>query len=137
VNERDRNRLEKLTPDQRSKLDSILADLKRPEIVEQHEADRATLDREFRETGTIATEGDESTAAEFLAFRKFMGRMRALRESKGLSIDDVARLSGLERRMVSKLEIGMNDNPTLRTLTRYCGALGVSIDWQVASAVAS
>ncbi len=137
MNQRNREKFDKLTPEQKAKLASAMVDFKRPEIIEEREAARAQLDREFAETGTIATEDDASLMADLLAFRKFMGEMRALRESQGLSIDDVAHLSGLERRMVSKLELGYNDNPTLKTITRYCHALGVAIGWQSVPAVAS
>ena len=132
MTERDREQLSRLTPDQRAKLASLKADFKRPEIVEAREAARESLDREFAESGTIETEEDEAVAPDFLAFRAFMGRLRGLRESKGLSIEDVARLSGIERRMISKLELGHNDNPTVRTLNRYCRVLGVSLPWDAA-----
>jgi len=137
MNERNREKFDRLTSKQKAKLKSAMADFKRPEIVEARESARAMLERELAETGTIETEDDASLVAEFLAFRKFMGELRAVRESKGLSIEEVSRLSGLERRMISKLELGYNDNPTLKTITRYCRALGVAIAWQSVASVAS
>ena len=51
------------------------------------------------------------------------------REQQGLSISEVARRSGLDRAVVSRLENGKQDNPTVATLMRYAGAVGKRFLW--------
>ncbi|HZY90666.1 MAG TPA: helix-turn-helix transcriptional regulator [Gemmataceae bacterium] len=58
--------------------------------------------------------------------------LRALkreREQGGLSIGDVAERSGLDRAVVSRLENGKQDNPTVATLMRYAAAVGKRFVW--------
>jgi DNA-binding XRE family transcriptional regulator len=51
------------------------------------------------------------------------------RERYGLSITDVAKRSGLDRAVVSRLENGKQDNPTVATLMRYAAAIGKRFLW--------
>jgi ribosome-binding protein aMBF1 (putative translation factor) len=51
------------------------------------------------------------------------------RERCGLSIGDVAERSGLDRAVVSRLENGKQDNPTVATLMRYAAAVGKRFLW--------
>src|SRR5213078_2732257 len=58
--------------------------------------------------------------------------LRALKEERkrrGLSIGDVAVRSGLDRAVVSRLENGKQDNPTVATLMRYGAAVGKRFLW--------
>ena len=60
------------------------------------------------------------------------GALQALkreREQSGLSIGDVAERSGLDRAVVSRLENGKQDNPTVATLMRYAAAVGKRFLW--------
>ena len=60
------------------------------------------------------------------------GALQALkreRERSGLSIGDVAERSGLDRAVVSRLENGKQDNPTVATLMRYAAAVGKRFLW--------
>jgi len=51
------------------------------------------------------------------------------RKQSGLSIADVAARSGLDRAVVSRLENGKQDNPTVATLMRYAAAIGKRFLW--------
>lgn len=51
------------------------------------------------------------------------------RAQSGLSIRDVAERSGLDRAVVSRLENGKQDNPTVATLMRYASAIGKRFLW--------
>ena len=51
------------------------------------------------------------------------------REKSGLSISDVAKRSGLDRAVISRLENGKQDNPTVATLMRYAAAIGKRFLW--------
>jgi ribosome-binding protein aMBF1 (putative translation factor) len=60
------------------------------------------------------------------------GALQALkreRKHRGLSIGDIAKRSGLDRAVVSRLENGKQDNPTVATLMRYAAAVGKRFLW--------
>jgi len=60
------------------------------------------------------------------------GALQALkgeRERRGLTIAAVAERSGLDRAVVSRLENGKQDNPTVATLMRYAAAIGKRFVW--------
>ena len=50
--------------------------------------------------------------------------LRTARETKGLSLADVTRITGMDRSALSKLETGQRQNPTFETLVRYAEAVG-------------
>jgi len=92
-----------------------------PEFRARVAADRAALDREYRETGNIATTRDPHGPGEV---HSFIAELRRQREARGLSLADVAARSGIDKAALSRLENGQQPNPTLNTLTRYAHALG-------------
>jgi len=51
-------------------------------------------------------------------------QLKAAREEIGLSLSDLARLTGMDRSALSKLETGQRPNPTVETLVRYAEAVG-------------
>jgi len=55
--------------------------------------------------------------------------MKREREQSGLSVGDVAERSGLDRAVISRLENGKQDNPTIATLMRYAAAVGKRFLW--------
>jgi ribosome-binding protein aMBF1 (putative translation factor) len=64
------------------------------------------------------------TMGEYWELRKTFAALKALREQQGLSITDLADRTGMDRAMISRLENGQVDNPTVATMTRYAKALG-------------
>ena len=64
------------------------------------------------------------TMGEYWEPRKTFAALKALREQQGLSIPDLADRIGMDRAMISRLENGQVDNPTVATMTRYAKALG-------------
>ena len=64
------------------------------------------------------------TMGEYWELRKTFEALKALREQQGLSITDLAERTGFDRAMISRLETGQVDNPTVATMTRYARALG-------------
>ncbi len=64
------------------------------------------------------------TMGEYWELRKTFAALKALREHQGLSISDMAERTGMDRAMISRLENGQVDNPTVATMTRYAKALG-------------
>lgn len=51
-------------------------------------------------------------------------QLKDAREAKGLSLSDLAELTGMDRSALSKLETGQRANPTVETLERYAEAVG-------------
>jgi transcriptional regulator with XRE-family HTH domain len=54
------------------------------------------------------------------------GRVRELRRGRGLTLEELAELSGVSRAMISKLERG-EKNPTLVVVAKLAGGLGVTL----------
>jgi transcriptional regulator with XRE-family HTH domain len=61
---------------------------------------------------------------EYWDLLKTFAALRTLREQQGLSITDLVERTGMDRAMISRLETGQLDNPTLGTINRYARALG-------------
>jgi len=60
--------------------------------------------------------------------------LKAIRESKGLSLADVGELSGMDRSFISKLETGVYTNFTFQTLERYARSLGKHVEVSLVNA---
>jgi DNA-binding XRE family transcriptional regulator len=62
--------------------------------------------------------------AAFDQLNALLVQLKAAREELGLSLNDITRLTGMDRSAVSKLETGQRANPTVQTLIRYAEAVG-------------
>jgi ribosome-binding protein aMBF1 (putative translation factor) len=87
---------------------------------EQLQKDRPSL-QDLVEQGNV---GQLFTMGEYWELRKTFAALKALREQQGLSITDLADRTGMDRAMISRLENGQVDNPTISTVSRYAKALG-------------
>jgi predicted transcriptional regulator len=105
----------------------------RQQTPEQEAAERALRERFQRDKPTLedlVESGDVTqifTMGEYWELRKTFAALKALREQQGLSITDLADRSGMDRAMISRLENGQIDNPTIATMTRYAKALGKKV----------
>jgi transcriptional regulator with XRE-family HTH domain len=54
--------------------------------------------------------------------------LRKLRGKKGHSLEKIARLADLSLNTIVKVENGVNQNPTIETLTKIAKALEVGVD---------
>ena len=54
--------------------------------------------------------------------------LRKLRGKKGYSLEKIARLADLSLNTIAKVENGVNQNPTIETLTKIAKALEVGVD---------
>lgn len=54
--------------------------------------------------------------------------LKKLRSKKGLSLEKIARLADLSLNTIVKVENGVNQNPTIETLTKIAKALEVGVD---------
>ena len=69
------------------------------------------------------------TMGMYYDVQKALQALKRERERRSLSISDVAERSGLDRAVVSRLENGKQDNPTVATLMRYAAAIGKRLLW--------
>jgi predicted transcriptional regulator len=74
--------------------------------------------------GEISEDPEAGTVqGAYFALLGLMKTLKDRRETQGLSLTDVSERSGLTRQAISKLENGININPTLETLFRYSMAM--------------
>ncbi len=59
---------------------------------------------------------------------KISENLKRLRDKKGYSLEKVARLADLSLNTIVKIENGVNQNPTIETLTKIAKALEVGVD---------
>ncbi len=89
-------------------------------IREKYQSERPSLEKLF-------ASGDFSqplSQGEYLSLMEFASAVRAIRNQLGMSLTDVAELTGIDKAALSRLESGQVDNPTLATLERVANALG-------------
>jgi transcriptional regulator with XRE-family HTH domain len=60
------------------------------------------------------------------AVKRFGANMKRVREEKNMSQGDIFRVTKIERAYISNLEAG-KQNPTLETIEKIAGALGVEV----------
>jgi ribosome-binding protein aMBF1 (putative translation factor) len=71
--------------------------------------------------------GEALPQEESCELRKTFAALKAVREQRGLSITDLAERTGIDRAMISRLENGQIDNPTIATMSRYAKGLGKKV----------
>jgi len=59
---------------------------------------------------------------------KISVNLKRLKNKKDYSLEKVARLADLSLNTIVKIENGVNQNPTIETLTKIAKALGVGVD---------
>jgi len=59
---------------------------------------------------------------------KISENLKKLRNKKDYSLEKVARLADLSLNTIVKIENGVNQNPTIETLTKIAKALEVGVD---------
>lgn len=69
------------------------------------------------------------TMGMYFDIQRALQALKRERQQRSLSIGDVAKRSGLDRAVISRLENGKQDNPTVATLMRYAAAIGKRFLW--------
>ena len=64
----------------------------------------------------------------FTAILNLMARFKAVRESQGLTLAEVAERMGIDPPALSRLENGKTLNPTIATLFKWAEALGQKLE---------
>jgi len=129
LSERTRQSLAALSPEKRARAEAAFTRIQSPEYREGEQRDREALDREYRATGTIAS--TPTTEVDVEAFQGFIRSLRQERESAGLSLDEVASRSGIDKAQLSRLENGKVLDPRSSTLSRYARAIGKRLAWSL------
>jgi ribosome-binding protein aMBF1 (putative translation factor) len=111
----------------RVRLEAIIARTQTPVARAESASDRHILDREYRETGRIATIGEKANAEDAVLFRHLIKSLRHERKCRGLSLEQLAVRSKLDKAALSRLEAGKQVNPTIATLMRYARALDMRL----------
>lgn len=98
----------RLTPEEAARYRQVReqVELELPELVERHNERVATLDK----------------------IDDLLKQLKTAREQKGLTLADVSERTGMDRSALSKLEGGNRPNPTVETLVRYAGAVGMRLE---------
>lgn len=86
--------------------------------------DRPTIEQ-LRERGELS--GETMPLGDYLELRLLLRALRETRKQLGLSLSDLSERSGIDPAVLSKLENGRQENPTVATLGRYATALGKGI----------
>jgi transcriptional regulator with XRE-family HTH domain len=120
-----------LTAEEKARVEAIRARHHTPEARTEEAQLRETLEREYRETGTLKGTGDGTTMGDLVAFRRFIMSLRSERERLGFTLSNVAERAGIDKGALSRLENGQQLNPTVNTLMRYARALGKSMAWEL------
>ena len=97
------------------------------ELREKLQAERPSLEDLVR-TGECDPDA-VMTMGMYFDVQKALRALKKDRKDSGLSIAGVAKRSGLDRAVVSRLENGKQDNPTVATLMRYAAAMGKRFVW--------
>ncbi len=100
--------------DQRARIEAVVARSQTPEARAKSAANRDSLDREYRETGRIATVSEKTNVEGSGAFNQFISRLRDERLARGLSLEQLAAQSKIDKAALSRLEAGKQSNPTRR-----------------------
>ena len=70
----------------------------------------------------------------FAAILNLMVRFKAVRESQGLTLAEVAERMGIDAPALSRLETGKMLNPTLATLHKWAEGLGQKLEVELSPA---
>jgi ribosome-binding protein aMBF1 (putative translation factor) len=108
---------------------------KRVELTAEDKARHAAIREQFKHKPGIEEiramgYGPTTTMGELVARIKLGQQIKAIREAAGLSLADVAEKTGIDKAMLSRLENGRHDNPTVDTLSRIAKAIGRNLVFQ-------
>jgi DNA-binding XRE family transcriptional regulator len=78
----------------------------------------------------LRASGDLTTpilTRDYVTLVKVMARLKQARMDQGISLNELAERTGIDKGALSRLENGVLDNPTITTLSRYASAIGKEI----------
>jgi transcriptional regulator with XRE-family HTH domain len=130
---RQRESLERMTPEQRAKVEAIRAEINTPERRAEEEAIHAYYQKDRPALEELIRRGEVdperlSTMGGLMELFHALAALKRLREAKGLTAAEVARRAGIDPAAMSRLESGKSANPTFETLARYASAIGADLE---------
>ena len=96
----------------------------KPKRTAEQQAEEEALRREHAMNPVRQRPGTAITAQSFAAILSLVARFKAVRESQGQTLAEVAERMGIDPPALSRLETGKMLNPTLATLHKWAEALG-------------
>ena len=109
----------------------------KPTIKPKHMAEQRAEEEAIRRQPAADPARQRPAAAvnsqSFAAILRLLARFKAVRESQGLKLAEVAQRMGIVAPVLSRLETGKMLNPTLATLHKWAEALGQKRDVDLSS----
>jgi hypothetical protein len=84
------------------------------------------IEKEFQESRLRLADIEKAGSVSLEAYQllqEVLGMLRRRRMEEGLTLDDIASASGIDKAYLSRLENGKVINPTFETLYRYAAAI--------------
>jgi DNA-binding XRE family transcriptional regulator len=100
----------------------------KPERTAEQRSEEETIRRQHAANAVRQRPAGAINQQGFAAILRLVARFKAVRESQGLTLADVAERMGIDAPALSRLETGKMLNPTLATLHKWAEALGQKLD---------
>jgi DNA-binding XRE family transcriptional regulator len=93
------------------------------QVREKFQAEKPSLAK-LRASGEYS---EPVSQGELLALLQFVAQLKDLRMQRNLSLADVAERTGIDKAAISRIENGLNPNPTVATLEALSRAVGARL----------
>jgi DNA-binding XRE family transcriptional regulator len=100
----------------------------KPKRTAEQQADEEAVRRQHAENPVSQRPAGAINRQSFAGILTLVARFKALRESQGLTLAEVAARMGIDAPALSRLETGKMLNPTLATLHKWAEALGQKLE---------
>lgn len=105
----------------------------KPERTAEQWAEEAAIRRQHAANPIRARPAHAINRQSFEAILGTIAQLKAIRESKGLTLAEVAERMGIDSPALSRLESGQMLNPTIATLHKWAQALGQRLGVELSS----
>lgn len=104
-----------------------------PEDLAKLRATREKFQKERPSLESLRKNGDYELVqqGEYLSLLEFVAGLKQFRQSRQLSLGDLAQLSGIDKAALSRIENGLNPNPTFTTLETIVRAMGAGVRYVI------
>src|SRR5262249_37592761 len=100
----------------------------KPKRIAEDRAEEEAIHRQHSTNPIGQRPASATNRHSFTAIRGLVARLKAARESQGLTMAEVAERMGIDPPALSRLETGKMLNPTLATLHKWAEALGQKLE---------
>src|SRR5262249_8249316 len=108
----------------------------KPERTPEQRAEEEAIRRQHAANPVRQRPAGAINRESFTAILNLMAKFKAIRESQGLTLAELAERMGIDAPALSRLETGKMLNPTLATLHKWAEALGQKLDVVLSSVMA-